>query len=329
MLISWFALSGVFLSKFSGLIIVPMGIALLGIRLVNPAPLIVAFGRPREIRGRIAQIALFAAVMPALVLGVALSIWASFGFRYSLVNPVFGATTREVAWDHNKPPSRTVNAVVGFARQHRLLPEAYLFGLCHTLHRADQCAAFLNGEFRQRGWIYFFPYCLAVKSPLELFAVLALAIAALACFRGTSRIHEGSAAGRAAPYSTISRRLLVLIIVYWAFALTSHLNIGSRHLLPTDPAMMILAGAAAWWFKPCRDLRGAAESQQPALAVGQRTTLMPRRSRASCLSAQSWLRSSKVYGTGPIIWRISIYWPAARAMAIGISATARWIGARI
>ena len=35
--------------------------------------------------------------------------------------------------------------------------------------------------------------------------------------------------------------LLALIGVYWLFAVTSHLNIGHRHLLPTYPAMFILA----------------------------------------------------------------------------------------
>lgn len=38
--------------------------------------------------------------------------------------------------------------------------------------------------------------------------------------------------------------LLMLIGVYWAFALTTHLNIGHRHLLPVIPAAMVLAGAA-------------------------------------------------------------------------------------
>jgi hypothetical protein len=44
--------------------------------------------------------------------------------------------------------------------------------------------------------------------------------------------------------------LLVFLVVYWAFALTSHLNIGQRYLLPTYPVMFILAGAAALWLRP-------------------------------------------------------------------------------
>ena len=44
--------------------------------------------------------------------------------------------------------------------------------------------------------------------------------------------------------------LVALFVVYWAFALSSHLNIGHRHLLPTYPAPFIVVGAAAWWIRP-------------------------------------------------------------------------------
>ena len=44
--------------------------------------------------------------------------------------------------------------------------------------------------------------------------------------------------------------LLVLFAVYWAFALKTHLNTGHRYLLPTYPPLFIIAGAAAWWFRP-------------------------------------------------------------------------------
>jgi hypothetical protein len=44
--------------------------------------------------------------------------------------------------------------------------------------------------------------------------------------------------------------LLALLFVYWIFALTTNLNIGHRHLLPTYPALCILAGGAAFWIQP-------------------------------------------------------------------------------
>ena len=142
--------------------------------------------------------------MPVLVLGVALSIWASFGFRYSCLNPELGPPARQLDWQHFRNRSATVNSTVDFAREHRLLPEAYIFGLAHTLHTGQERAAFLNGEFRQRGWLSFFPYCLAVKTPLELFVVLALGVAALVRFR------QSDFAWRASPDGAVSGTLYAL-----------------------------------------------------------------------------------------------------------------------
>jgi 4-amino-4-deoxy-L-arabinose transferase-like glycosyltransferase len=269
LLVTWFALSGLFLSKFTGPIIVPVGLVLVGVRMLNPAPVVVAFGRIREVRGRVAQGGLFAGLLPILVLGVALSIWGSFGFRYSLLNPALGPPAREVPWDHVKNQSPTVNAAFDFAREHRLLPEAYLYGFCHSLHTAEERSAFLNGEFRQRGWIGFFPYCLVTKTPLELFVVLALAVAALVYYRGRVGTNEENSDDQSCGTFYHLAPLLVLFGVYWVFALTSHLNIGHRHLLPTYPPMMIVAGAAAWWLKPPGDRPRPAGSLSTAPAQGR------------------------------------------------------------
>ena len=44
------------------------------------------------------------------------------------------------------------------------------------------------------------------------------------------------------------RRCGSFLAVYWATAMTSNINIGHRHILPTYPVMYILAGsAAAFW----------------------------------------------------------------------------------
>lgn len=246
LLLSWFTLSGVFLAKFSGPMIVPMGLALVAVRIANPVPLIV--GQNRVVRGRLAQLAIFAGLVPLLVLAVALSIWGSFGFRYSLLNPEVGPPSQEIHWNVMKTRSERVNRAIDFALEHHLLPEAYLYGFGHTLHTADERAAFLNGEFRQRGWISFFPYCLLYKTPLEFFVVLGLAMAAIVFYRRrvTGLLYHLTP-------------LLVLLLVYWVFSLSSHLNIGHRHLLPTYPAMMILSGAGAWWFKGPPTLASATE----------------------------------------------------------------------
>jgi hypothetical protein len=43
--------------------------------------------------------------------------------------------------------------------------------------------------------------------------------------------------------------LWILLGVYWTAALSSPLNIGHRHILPTYPALFVLAGGAGLWFQ--------------------------------------------------------------------------------
>ena len=60
----------------------------------------------------------------------------------------------------------------------RVLPEPYLYGAAFVAAH-EQRAAFLNGEYATKGWKHFFPYCLAVKTPLAVFGLLALGMIAL------------------------------------------------------------------------------------------------------------------------------------------------------
>jgi hypothetical protein len=110
--------------------------------------------------------------------------------------------------------------------------------------------SFFNGKFGLHGWLGFFPYCLAVKTPLEVFAILLLAAAGGWYFHGKAIQFANGQSVETFPteglYSLCP--LLVLLCVYWIASLSSHLNIGQRHLLPTYPPMFILAGAAAIWF---------------------------------------------------------------------------------
>ena len=232
--------------------IVPMGLALLAVRLATRRPLVLSFGRAREIRGRFWQLAIFVSVVPILVFGVALSIWASYGFRYAMLNPACGEPEKPIPWSDVWTTSWDVNAAIRVGRENHLLPEAYLFGLSHVLHHSEARNAYLNGEFRRYGWRTFFPYCFLVKTPLEFFALLALAAAAVWVYRrrpdGSSPAADRSYQPGGSLYEMTP--LATLFTVYWLFALTSHLNIGHRHLLPTYPPLLILAGAAAWWFRP-------------------------------------------------------------------------------
>jgi hypothetical protein len=106
----------------------------------------------------------------------------------------------------------------------------------------------------------FFPYCLLVKTPLPLLVLLALAGGATLSrwseedpTRRTRLWQLGQSLYETAP-------LWALLTVYWASAVTSHLNIGQRHILPVYPPMYILAGGAAYWLQRVACFRGPGQS---------------------------------------------------------------------
>ena len=171
------SLTGLVLSKYSGVLIVPMALVMVVARLTRATPLHVQlFGR-REITGRLPQLLVFAAAAVAQTLGVIFLVWASYGFRYAMFAPQYQeGSVYQVAWTQLEGGmSKDLAIVVQFARDHHLLPEGYLYGFSYTLLYAGQRAGFLNGVFAYRGWVSFFPLCLLWKTPLELFAVLGFA----------------------------------------------------------------------------------------------------------------------------------------------------------
>ncbi len=131
------------------------------------------------------------------------------------------------------------------ARRLHFLPEAWIYGFTDVYRRSQVRPAFLNGQFRLQGWREFFPYTFLVKTPLSVFALMALALAAAL---------GGAGARRAAPGRPLWMRafpalpLVSLIVIYAAAAVASHLNIGHRHLLPLYPPVFILCGAAGEWL---------------------------------------------------------------------------------
>ncbi|MFZ1218704.1 MAG: glycosyltransferase family 39 protein [Chthoniobacterales bacterium] len=312
-LVSAVVMGGLFVSKMSAPLIVPVIFTLSVIRLIRVRPLPTRGLGLAELRGRRGQILAFAAAAAChgvIVLGV---VWCFHGFRYSAFSPDLPASTWiEAPWEEvlNKRPPATLFEQVGlgrlqaeevkriFAREHadqsvwspaalkavaqvklnvlgeeqgahldRLLaepppqifprmletvrdhhwlPEAYIYGLAHVWRGARERAAFLNGDFSISGWRTFFPYTFLVKTPLSLFLVIALAVAAgVASMRARQRSVK---AGDFAALMYDTSPLWVLFGFYWAAAILSHLNIGHRHILPTYPPLFVLCGMAVTWL---------------------------------------------------------------------------------
>ena len=147
------------------------------------------------------------------------------------------------------PPKAPVLRVLAFIDRHRLLPQAYTYGCAFIRKATLQREAFFNGQYSLYGWRSFFPYTALVKTPLPVFGIMLLAAAAVLADWRRIRRRDGTPLIRLALRSLYAGLpLWTLLGVYWAAAISSHLNIGHRHLLPTYPPLFILGGAAAAWW---------------------------------------------------------------------------------
>lgn len=262
------AVAGLLLSKSSGVLILPMGGVLVLVRLLSKRPTVLGGLRQWEVHGRLRQGALWLATAAIQSVLVVLLVWTVYGFRYAAMRNAVPGRDRfhtplplpaeAEPWDYVLSTLDGKGFVIAWVRDHKLLPESYLYGIASTLRYAEIRSAFLNGENRHFGWWYFFPYCLLVKTPLPFFGVLLVAM--MTVVAGWRRKEGSTSTGsrwkaigdgvyRTAP-------LWALFAVYWAFAIASNLNIGHRHILPTYPVLFILAGCATTWNRPFGTVRG-------------------------------------------------------------------------
>ncbi len=241
------AVSGLQLSKMSGALILPIAAILILLRLAPRRPagaqpsaptLELAFGSRGSKRLEIVSWKHQVLVVGVLALAVSLvvlgAVWSAYGWRYA-AQPDAGPEGSvflhpfEPLLEHEG----LTTGVLAVARDAQLLPEAYLWGLAFTLDNIREGDAFLRGQTSHTGWWWFFPYAVAVKTPLALFGLLGLAAVAVWRVPRLARDH--------AP-------LWALLGVYLLAAAGSHLNIGHRHILPIYPVLFVFAGAAGRWI---------------------------------------------------------------------------------
>ena len=132
----------------------------------------------------------------------------------------------------------------------------YLLGVLMVLQRtAGGNTAYFMGEISAAGWKSYFPIVYLLKEPLPFLIMLIIALFS-ALFRLASkiknhfnfRIQWSNFLNYLGNFSS-EFALLVFVVIYWAYSLKSHLNIGVRHLLPTFPFIYILtaSGLKNWW----------------------------------------------------------------------------------
>jgi hypothetical protein len=261
-------LAGAFLSKLSAPILLVVATAMTLVRLIAGRRLTVGFrGRFAEYARRPHQVAVMFGGAAIVGLITWTLIWSAFGFRYTAF--VAATTGKDAFLGQISEQAGAAGVLLSTARRFHLLPEAYLYGSALTVQFATRRAAFLNGEFSTSGWWWYFPYAFAVKTTVPAMIVGLLGLAALLRRWRTPNAGETSL-HRANASLYAGTPLLALIAVYSIFALTTHLNIGHRHLLPIYPALCILAGGAAFWLEPLFGKTRTAEPQKPANRRQQR-----------------------------------------------------------
>lgn len=240
------------LSKFS-VVLLPLVVAgLLLVRLCRRADLpwaVPGLGSGR-LRGLIRLAALPTAQFSAALIAT-LCVWAGYGFRYTagpeggrfakdwdtvLIStphqvglPQIGEPVEAVAVPIKAGP---VQHLVRAARDHRLLPEAWLYGLSFVAYHSHSRLAYFHGDYGTTGNWRYFPSAWVWKTPLGGIALLAFAFAAIA--RDARRRRH---LYRLAP-------AIMLCLVYGGFSLAGSLNIGLRHIAPLIAVSWIIAGGA-------------------------------------------------------------------------------------
>ena len=265
------AMSGLALTKFSWPIMVPAVLVIGGAAVMRGTAIPYGLWLPGEgaarpltnpqrmLSGRKERLLAFAAIMLVTVVCVWGAIWGCYGFRYS---PFRGEadplammsklhdpnqpdpTTMEEAWTtitvdwEGRPIAGPVAWSIRSAREHRLLPEAYLYGFSYTVKLLHGWRSYLCGEYSRSGWWYYFPTAFAVKTPLVTILLIVLGGVALV-------------AGRCGQVRNLPLALGVsaLLITYGIATVTSRYNIGHRHLVPIYPILFVMAGGAVHWLR--------------------------------------------------------------------------------
>ena len=168
----------------------------------------------------------------ALAAGGAIALmvlWATYGFRYA-ARPG-GAAVAEppnFALAHGTVATRTIPQLETW----HLAPQAYLVGLQDVLIESDVGRpVFVLGKTYHEGKWFYFPVAAAVKFILPLLLLILLSASSFPLWK--SKLRE-------------LLYLLLPVIIYLSFSMSSKLNMGVRHLLPVVPLLTIFAAAGSW-----------------------------------------------------------------------------------
>ncbi len=244
------AVAGLCLSKMSAPLLGPVVLLMLMVRVIAGQPLPVNWGVGRRlITSRWSMSALFTVLLIIIGLLTWVIIWAAFGFRFNASNTIDAHGLSFDLWGPMVQTTQRDMTWLVWLRDHRLLPEAYLYGYAHVFRWSQERNAFFMGEFSLTGWFWFFPVAFLIKTPIATLLTLLLALVA-----GVLHFFDRQSRWRPSWWPRLRRGLYrtlplwAFLIVYWSALLSSNLNLGVRHVLPATAALFVLAGAAGYWL---------------------------------------------------------------------------------
>jgi hypothetical protein len=176
-------------------------------------------------------------VAAILLIGVGV-LWASYGFRY-WPRPDGTPMTLSLADFLTQVRAQGTTGLlpdylIPFAARWHLLPLAYLYGLVDVLNVSHPgLPPWILGRLLPHGVWYYFPVTFLIKSTPAFVVLLVLSLAAGGWLRRERR--------RAFVF------LLAPVVIWYGIAMTSGLDIGYRHVLPTVSFLILfIAGGVVY-----------------------------------------------------------------------------------
>ena len=174
----------------------------------------------------------FPRAVAALVVTAVISLtilWAFYGFRYA---------ARPAGLDLNPPSAEYIQGLSrpGEAKllqtiaHYKLLPESYIYGLADVRMISDFYASYLLGKPYPLGVWFYFPAAMLIKSTVPFLVLLAMSVWAIVRRRLPAREVWF---------------LALPPVLYLAVAMSAHMNIGMRHVLPMYAFLTVLQAGAA------------------------------------------------------------------------------------
>jgi hypothetical protein len=214
------------IAKFSGVLVFP-ALLLVGVAYAfanASTTLALPKAAERVIKERNGKLVVTCGLLAASLVFALVIIWGCYGFRNAYSPDP--AVAKAINWEHYWQKETLMTSLIQFGHKLHIVPEGYSYGFLYVLESVEKRLAYLAGEYSSNGWWFYFIVTFLIKTPLSLLILIGLAWYFFKRYQTDF---------------TAEAMLLLPAALYWLVTLTSHLNIGHRHLLPIYPFLIVFA----------------------------------------------------------------------------------------